>query len=326
MVIAVVGATGLVGNTIIQILHEKGFLENNELVLYASANRDGTQVSHFGKTYVVQELRDDTIRKDADFALFSAGSTVSLEWAKKFAKNGTFVIDNSNAFRRETNVPLVIPEINASDITKKTKIVANPNCSTIALALPLFAISKMSKISKVIVSTYQAVSGAGNQGIKDFKNGTTQKLAHPIKDNLIPHIDIFLKNGFTLEEDKMRFETSKILHNTNILVSATCVRVPVTNCHSESVSVFLETNTPISLVKKALEGQKGVTVLDDTPNNLYPMPSLANGKDEILVGRLRKDMSCPNLFHMFISMDNIRKGAALNAVQIMEYVMQNILK
>ncbi len=324
MIIAIVGATGLVGETLIKILNEKNLIENNELVLYASQKHDGAIVEHFGRQYTVHELKDDTIRKDADFAFFSAGSAVSLEFAKMFAQNGTYVIDNSNAFRRNANVPLVVPEINAGDISRKTKIIANPNCSTIALALPMFAVSKLSKIKRIIVSTYQAVSGAGKKGLFDLENNTSLKFPHTISNNIIPHIDKFLENGYTLEEDKMKFEIKKILHDNNIQLSATCVRVPLNNCHSESVYFELESQIPLRSIKRALNTQPGIIKTDDPQNNIYPMPTLANNKDHVFVGRIRNDEYSENAFHLFITMDNIRKGAALNAVQIMEYVTKSV--
>jgi len=323
MKIAIIGATGLVGQNIIKILNEKNLLHTNEIVLYASSKHDKTVVDLYGKLYTIHELRNDTIEDNIDFALFSAGSSISLKWAKEFIEKGAYVIDNSSAFRRDNNVPLVVPEINASDIQQNTKLIANPNCSTIGLVLPLHAISKISKIKRVIATTFQAVSGAGNSGIDDYMNNYTKKLFWPIKDNLLPHIDSFLDNGYTFEEDKMQFETRKILHDENINISATCVRVPIKNCHSESLTIELHETTQINEICELLRSQKGISLYDNPQTNTYPMPLIANNKDNIFVGRLRKDTSSPASYNMFICFDNIRKGAALNAIQIMEWIINN---
>lgn len=321
MKIAIVGATGLVGRTMLEILSEKNLIENNKIYLYASARSAGKIISVAGHNFVVRELDEDLIEK-VDFALFSAGKVVSKQYAPLFAKMGAYVIDNSSAFRRYKNVPLVVPEINFCDIDEKTRIIANPNCSTIALAIPMFAIGKIAQIKRIIVSTYQAVSGAGQGGLLDLEYGTTNKFPHPIADNLIPHIDKFLPNGYTFEEDKMQFELKKILHDPTIKITTTAVRVPITNSHSESVNIELSQRVSITRIKQTLSNQEGVLVTDNPATNLYPMPKLSNLTDNILVGRIRKDYSLQNSYNIFLCMNNIRKGAALNAVQIMQKLIQ----
>jgi len=325
MKIAIVGATGLVGRTMLEILCEHNLIDDNTILLYASKMSHGKTISIAGKTFVVQELCDEYI-ENVDYALFSAGKNVSKKYAQKFAKLGAVVVDNSSAFRRYKKVPLVVPEINFEDIAEGTKIIANPNCSTIALALPMFAISKLAKIKRIVVSTYQAVSGAGQTALLDLEHGTTNKFCCPIIDNLIPQIDRFLKNGYTFEEDKMQFELKKILHHTSMQITTTAVRVPITNSHSESVNFELSKNVSIRRIKQTLNEQNGVLVTDNPSTNLYPMPKLANLTDDILVGRIRKDYSKANCYNMFLCMNNIRKGAALNAVQIMEKLIQKTQK
>ena len=321
MKIAIIGATGLVGRTMLEILHEQNLCSHNKIYLYAS-KRSAGKVLTLGKTnYVVRELAEDSIEK-VDYALFSAGKAVSKQFAPLFVKQGAIVIDNSCAFRRYKSVPLVVPEINFNDITAGTKIIANPNCSTIALALPMFAISKIAKIKRIVVSTYQAVSGAGQNGLVDLEYGTTNKFPHPITNNLIPHIDKFLPNGYTFEEDKMNFELKKILHDNSLKITTTAVRVPITNSHSESVNIELNKNVSTKSIKEALSQQAGVLVVDNPKTNLYPMPKLSNLTDYILVGRIRKDYSLKHAYNLFLCMNNIRKGAALNAVQIMQKLMR----
>lgn len=324
MNIAIVGATGIVGKHILKILHEKDLIRGNNITLFASAKHNGTKVIAFGEKYIIRELSENNLDSCYDFAFFSAGSAVSKTWAQEFVSRGAFVIDNSNAFRRDNAVPLVVPEINADTISPGTKLISNPNCSTIALALPMYAVSTLSPAKRIVVSTYQAVSGAGTKALEDLEQNTTTKLNHKIQNNLIPHIDVFLDDGYTLEEDKMRFELNKILRSDNIMVSATCVRVPIKNCHSESVNFSLKDNVPIKDLERALKSQKGVTFI--SRQDLYPMPILSDGKDDVFVGRLRSDTTAKNSYNMFISMDNIRKGAALNAVQIMEYIVASTKK
>ena len=298
-------------------------MAKNDFVLYASEKSVGEKIKVGEKIYFVKKLCEENIEK-VDIALFATPKTISQKFAKSFIKKGAFVIDNSNAFRRRKNVPLVVPEINADTITTKTRLISNPNCSTIGLVMTLFALLNISKIKRVVVSTYQAVSGAGSQAIFDLENGTNKKLAHIIKNNLIPHIDVFKKNLYTLEEDKLIFETQKIL-NKKIPLSATAVRVPIKNCHSESVNIEFEKPIRLSTAIKALKGANGITLLDDTENKIYPMPIFADGKDDIFVGRVRRDFSKKNCINLFISFDNIRKGAASNAVQIAMFVAKKFL-
>lgn len=320
MKIAIVGATGLVGREMLKILAEKNLLNNNKIFLYASAKSEGKILQVDDNEFVVHELLPETVEK-VDFALFSAGKNISKQYAKQFAKLGAIVIDNSSAFRRHKNVPLVVPEINFEDILDTTKIIANPNCSTICLALPLFAIEQLAQIERVVVSTYQAVSGAGNLGLLDLENNTNNKFAYKITDNLIPQIDKFLKNGYTFEEDKMIFELKKILHLKDLNITATAVRVPISNCHSESVNFTTHKALKTSTIQNAMIKQQGILLVDNPETNLYPMPKLANMTDDILVGRIRKDYSHKNAYNMFLCMNNLRKGAALNAVQIMEKII-----
>lgn len=324
MKIAIVGATGMVGRKMIEVLEEFNMTKDNDFYLYASKKSAGTKLFVGDKSVKVMELTEQNI-KPVDIALFSAGSSVSQKFAKKFAKKGAYVIDNSSAFRRIKSVPLVVPEINANSITTKTKIIANPNCSTIQLVLPLFALDKACPIKRVVVSTYQAVSGAGINGVLDLQNGTTNKFIYPIKDNLIPQIDVFKTNLYTMEEDKVIFETQKIL-NKKIAITATAVRVPVKNAHSESVNVEFKKRISLEKVKSCLKTTKGITVYDDVQKEKYPMPIIADNTDEIYVGRIRKDNSQKNTYNMFIVADNIRKGAATNAVQIAKYIFKEILK
>jgi len=319
MKIAIIGATGLVGQTMLKILDEHGFTKNNEIILYASEKSSGTILSTETKSYIVRKLAHDTIEKDLTFALFSAGSSVSQLWAKEFIKNGTIVIDNSNAFRRNKNVPLVVPEINANEINLKTKLISNPNCSTILLSLPIHTINKVYKIKRIIVSTYQATSGAGKRGIDDLINNTTNKFPYKIQNNLIPEIGTTLSNGYTLEEDKLSYEIKKIINKSSFTLSATAVRVPIKNCHSESVNIEFYSPININNIIKILSSTKGISC----SNNIsLPMPLLSDGKDEIFVGRVRKDYSTKNAINLFLCGDNIRKGAALNAIEIMEYILK----
>jgi len=318
MKIAIIGATGLVGRTMLNILHEHGFTKNNEIILYASNKSSGSLISIENQTFIVRELSKQNIDKDISFALFSAGSNVSLCFAKEFAKNGSYVIDNSSAFRRKKNIPLIVPEINMDSLCIKNKIIANPNCSTILLSLPLHALHQKYSVKRVIVSTYQAVSGAGKTAIDDLENNTTNKLSYPIQNNLIPQIDKFCDDNYTCEEYKLRFEICKIFSNKNIKVTATAVRVPVKNCHAESINIEFKKKPNINKIKEILSNTPGVKFLDDR----LPMPIVASEKDDIYVGRIRLDKTHKNCINMFLCGDNIRKGAALNAVQIMEEIIQ----
>lgn len=351
MNIAIIGATGLVGREIIKILEEKHLTENNNIFLFASQKSANKKIKINNKTHKVLELNESNFNKvkgKINFALFSAGGEISRTWVKKFSENNAVVIDNSSAFRRDRNVPLIVPEVNGNclidfvdNFVKKTNnqsknvknikknnkkqqflpIIANPNCSTIGLSLPICCFLKSGKIKKIIVSTYQAVSGAGQKGLQDLKNGSTNKFNHTITNNLIPQIDLFINSGYTFEEDKMLFELRKIFNNTTLKISTTCVRVPITNCHSESVYVEFNKEVNIEEIRKNLKNFKGIKLVDDIKNCKYPMPILCDGKNDVLVGRLRRDVISKKAISFFISFDNIRKGASLNAVQIMEKVI-----
>lgn len=324
--IAVVGATGMVGSKFLQVLSERKLPAEN-YYLYASSKSAGKEIEFMGKTHKVLELKSENILdKKIDIALFSAGGDVSKEFAPVFAKHGTLVIDNSSAWRRDVNVPLVVPECNPEDILKHKNIIANPNCSTIQAVVALKPLNDAFKIKRIVYSTYQAVSGAGVRGFNDLKGGICgekpQKFPYPIFGNCLPHIDVFLDNGYTKEEDKMIFETKKILHDDSLKITATCVRVPVYYGHSESINVEFEKPCTVEEVKKVLSSAPGVVVQDDVKNNVYPMPVSAEDKDEVFVGRIRKDDTVPSGINMWVVADNIRKGAATNAVQIAEKAIE----
>lgn len=324
--IAVVGATGMVGRKFLEVLTERQLPAEN-YYLFASAKSAGKQIDFMGKPHTVIELKEENILdKKIDIALFSAGGDVSKEFAPVFAKHGTLVIDNSNAWRRDPNVPLVVPECNANDILWHKNIIANPNCSTIQAVVALKPLHDAFKIKRVIYSTYQAVSGAGVKGFNDLKGGicgeAPQKFPYPIFGNCLPHIDVFLDNGYTREEDKMIFETKKILGDQNLKVTATCVRVPVYYGHSESINIEFEKPCTVEDVKKVLSNAKGVVIQDDPATNLYPMAITAENKDEVFIGRIRKDDTVESGVNLWVVADNIRKGAATNAVQIAEYAIK----
>ncbi len=324
--IAVVGATGMVGNKFLEVLTERQLPAEN-YYLFASAKSAGKEIDFMGKPHKVIELKEENILdKKIDIALFSAGGEVSKQYAPIFAKHGTLVIDNSNAWRRDKSVPLVVPECNAEDIVWHKNIIANPNCSTIQAVVALKPLHDAFKIKRIVYSTYQAVSGAGVKGFNDLKGGICgekpQKFPYPIFGNCLPHIDVFLDNGYTKEEDKMIFETKKILGDDSIKITATCVRVPVYYGHSESVNVEFEKPCTVDEVRKVLENAPGVIVQDDASNNVYPMPITAENNDEVFVGRIRKDDTVPSGVNLWIVADNIRKGAATNAVQIAEKAIE----
>ncbi len=326
MNIAIVGATGKVGGKFLEILQERNIKPDN-LFLFASDNSKGKEIEFFGKKYIVEELCEKNIcEKKIDYALFSVGASLSRQFAPVFLKKGCLVIDNSSAFRREKKVPLVVPEVNEEDLLWHKGIVSNPNCSTILAVLPLKALDDKFGVKRVVFSTYQAVSGAGQKGIEDFEKGMKgekpKKFLHPIFSNLIPHIDDFLENGYTKEEDKMIFETKKILHNDTLKITATTVRVPIFNCHSESINVLLKKPFKMEEIKKTLKEFENVFVEDDPSQNLYPMPINCEGKDGVFVGRIRRDFSVKNGINFFAVNDNLRKGAATNAVQILESVIK----
>ena len=319
---AIVGATGLVGSTFLKVLEEKK-LPIDEYVLLASKKSAGKEVIFMNKKYIVEELTKDTFLNNRfNYALFSAGSEVSLEYAPIAANNGCIVIDNSSAFRMKDNVPLVVPEVNKEMIEKNNGIIANPNCSTIQAVIPLKVLHERYTLKRVIYSTYQAVSGAGIKGIKDLENTSNgnkaTKFIYPIFNNCLPHIDVFLENDYTKEEMKMILETRKILNLPNLNITATCVRVPVKNCHCESINVEFEQEFDILELKQLLNKKDGIVVLDDIKKNIYPLPTFVDGKDEVFVGRIRRDYSVKNGLNFWCVADNIRKGAATNAVQILE--------
>lgn len=324
--IAVVGATGMVGNKFLEVLTERQLPAEN-YYLFASAKSAGKEIDFMGKPHKVIELKEENILdKKIDIALFSAGGEVSKQYAPIFAKHGALVIDNSNAWRRDKSVPLVVPECNAEDIVWHKNIIANPNCSTIQAVVALKPLHDAFKIKRIVYSTYQAVSGAGVKGFNDLKGGICgekpQKFPYPIFGNCLPHIDVFLDNGYTKEEDKMIFETKKILGDDSIKITATCVRVPVYYGHSESVNVEFEKPCTVVEVRKVLENAPGVIVQDDVSNNVYPMPITAENHDEVFVGRIRKDDTVPSGVNLWIVADNIRKGAATNTVQIAEKAIE----
>jgi aspartate-semialdehyde dehydrogenase len=330
MKIAVVGATGVVGRTFIKVLGERAI--SAEYFLFASKNSAGKKMEICGRSETVLELNRENIEKvGADFALFSAGGDVAAQFAPIFANAGTIVIDNSSAFRRVDSVPLVVPECNPEDALKTSgKIIANPNCSTIGAVVALKPLDDLWKIKRVVYTTFQAVSGAGAAGIEDYTAGKDgaepKKFPHKIFNNLIPQIDVFMENGNTKEEEKMIFETRKILHRPGLAVSATCVRVPIENAHSISVNVEFEKTPSVADARAALGKAPGIILADDPAHLVYPMPILANGRDEVFAGRIRIDDSRANTLNLFLCSDNIRKGAATNAVQILELLLKKAAK
>lgn len=323
MKVAVVGATGLVGSKMLQVLAERNF-PVTELIPVASEKSVGKEVEFKGRNYKVISMTD-AIAAKPDVAIFSAGGGTSLEWAPKFAAAGITVIDNSSAWRMDPAKKLVVPELNADVLTKEDKVIANPNCSTIQMVVALYPLHKRYKIKRIIVSTYQSVTGTGVKAVNQLfneRNGVAAERAYkyPIDLNVIPQIDVFLDNGYTKEEMKMVNETRKIMRDDSIRVTATTVRIPVVGGHSESVNVEFENDFDIEEVKDLLSKAPGVVVVDDPSNQLYPMPMDAHEKDEVFVGRLRRDESQPNTLNMWIVSDNLRKGAATNAIQIAEYL------
>lgn len=321
---AIIGATGLVGSTFLKVLEEKN-LNIDEYYLFASKNSKGKKVTFMDKEYTVEELTHDVPTRKFTYALFSAGAAISKEYAKEFVENGTTVIDNSSAFRMEPQVPLIVPEVNFDDING-AKLIANPNCSTIQAMLPLKVLNDKYGIKRVVYSTYQAVSGAGKKGIDDLIQTSygfkESKFPHKIYNNCIPHIDSFEPDGYTKEEHKMINETRKILKLPSLPITATCVRVPVMNSHSESINVELEKDFDIEELKQAFSVSDGIVLLDDTRFNIYPLNAFANDKDEVFVGRIRRDYSVPSGINFWCVADNIRKGAASNAVQILEMLLK----
>lgn len=329
MKIAVVGATGLVGGEILKVLEERNF-PVTELIPVASEKSVGQEVKFKGKSYKVVNV-DTAISMKPAIAIFSAGGSTSLEQAPKFAAAGITVVDNSSAWRMDPTKKLVVPEINASELTKEDKIIANPNCSTIQMVLVLNPLHKKYKIKRVVVSTYQSVTGTGKKAVdqlmderKGVDNGN-KAYAYKIDLNLLPHIDVFLDNGYTKEEMKMVKETNKIMGDDSIKVTATTVRVPVIGGHSESVNIEFENEFEVEEVRNILSKTEGVILKDDVKNLQYPMPIDAHGRDEVFVGRIRRDETQPKTLNMWIVADNLRKGAATNAVQIAQYLVDKKL-
>ena len=328
MKVAVVGATGLVGNVMLKVLAEKNF-PVDELIPVASEKSVGKEIKFNDKVFKVVGL-ETAIGLKPDIALFSAGGDTSAEWAPKFAAVGTTVIDNSSAWRMDKTKKLIIPEINANSLTKSDKIIANPNCSTIQMLMALAPLHNKYKIKRVVVSTYQSITGTGVKAVAQMeneRNGKEGEMAYPypIDKNCLPHCDVFTDNGYTKEEMKLVNETRKILDDESIRLTATAVRVPVVGGHSESVNLEFENDFDLHEVKTLLNSSDGIIVQDDTENNEYPMPIYANNKDEVFVGRIRRDFSNPNSINLWIVADNLRKGAATNAVQIAEYLLKNKL-
>lgn len=328
MNIAVVGVTGMVGQEILRVLEERN-LEISNLIPVASAKSVGSEITFNGKQIKVVSMQD-AIALKPHIALFSAGGSVSLEFAPQFAAVGTTVIDNSSTFRMHTDKKLVVPEINASTLTPEDKIIANPNCSTIQMVMALAPLHKAYGIKRLVISTYQSITGTGVKAVKQLENeyvGATGEMAyhHPIHRNAIPACDVFEDNGYTKEELKLVNETQKILNDSSIGVTATAVRIPVVGGHSEAVNVEFRNDFKVEDVRDLLAATSGVTVQDNPKTNTYPMPLTAQGKDDVFVGRIRRDLSQENTLNMWIVSDNLRKGAATNAVQIAQYLIANNL-
>ncbi len=324
--LAIVGATGLVGRKVIEILEEYK-LPISECGFFATRKSAGTDFFFNGKRCLVKELKENSFDENFDFAIFSAGGEVSKEYAPIAVSKGCIVIDNSSAFRMDPSVPLIVPEVNSEDISKNNGIIANPNCSTIQAVIPLKALDNKYKIKRVIYSTYQAVSGAGQEGVNDLIKGLEgeepKKFPHQIVNNCIPHIDSFLENGYTKEEEKMINETRKILKRPDLKITATTVRVPVINSHSESINVEFENQFDLEELKNLLRNTSGIIVQDDIEKNIYPLATNASEHDEVFVGRIRRDFSVESGINFWCVADNIRKGAASNAVQIVKYLIEN---
>ncbi len=328
MKVAVVGATGMVGEVMLKVLAERNF-PITELILAASERSVGKKLAFKGQEYTLVGLAD-AVAKKPHIAIFSAGGDTSLEWAPKFAEAGTTVIDNSSAWRMDASKKLVVPEINAYELTAADKIIANPNCSTIQLVMVLAPLHKKYKMKRVVISTYQSVSGTGLKAVQQLENeiaGIKGEMAYPypIGRNALPHCDVFLENGYTKEEMKLAREPQKILDDRSFSISATAVRIPTSGGHSESVNVEFLNDFELNEVRRILNETPGVTVQDNPETNTYPMPIYAHDKDEVFVGRIRRDETQRNTLNMWIVADNLRKGAATNAVQIAEYLVANKL-
>ena len=328
MRLAIVGVTGMVGKVMLEVLTERN-ITISKLIPVASEKSIGKTILFKGENLKVIGL-EEAINASPDIALFSAGANTSLEWAPKFAANGVTVIDNSSAWRMKKDIKLVIPEINASQLTSSDKIIANPNCSTIQMVMAIAPLHKAFKIKRLVISTYQSITGTGVKAVKQLENeinGKTVEKAYPyqIHKNALPQCDVFLDNNYTKEEMKLVHETHKILEDFSIGITATAIRIPVIGGHSESVNIEFESNYDIKKIKLILDETNGVKVFDDPKRNLYPMPINVEGKDEVFIGRIRRDESVENGLNLWIVSDNLRKGAATNTVQIAEYLISNKL-
>ncbi len=329
MRVAVVGATGLVGTVMCQLLAERNF-PITEFYPVASARSAGKKLTFKGKEYTII-TNEDAVKIKPDIAIFSAGGSISLEWAPKYAEAGTTVIDNSSAWRMDKTKRLVVPEINANVLTKEDKIIANPNCSTIQMVLALAPLHEAYGIQRLVISTYQSITGTGVKAVRQYEQeaageeNVERAYPHPIYGNAIPHCDVFYDNGYTKEELKLVNETQKILNDDSLRITATAVRIPTTGGHSESINVTFAKDFEEGQVRQLLSDTPGVVVMDDVKNNVYPMPLLSHGKDDVFVGRIRRDHSADNSLNMWVVSDNLRKGAATNAIQIAEYLLKNDL-
>jgi len=323
--VALVGATGLVGRTALKVFEEKK-LPVKEYVLFASAKSAGKKVKFLNKEYTIQLLDEHSFDDHFDYAIFCAGGEVSKNYARIAVSKGTIVIDNSSYYRMDKDVPLVVPEVNKEDIYTNNGIIANPNCSTIQAVVALKPLDDKYKIKRIVYSTYQAVSGAGQKGVDDYNNTqkglNPSKFPHPIYNNCLPHIDVFQENGYTKEEMKMINETQKILHNNKLKITATTVRVPVLNSHSESINIEFKNDFDLEELKELLRKSPGIILEDDVNNNVYPLATKASGTDEVYVGRIRRDYSVKYGVNIWVVADNIRKGAASNAIQILEELIK----
>lgn len=325
MKVAVVGATGMVGQVMLKVLEERNF-PITELIPVASERSVGKKIKYKDKEFTVQSMQD-AVNANCDLALFSAGGGTSKEWAPRFAEVGCTVVDNSSAWRMDPEKALIVPEINADVLDAESKIIANPNCSTIQMVLALAPLHKKYKILRLVISTYQSVSGTGKAAVDQMmkeRSGEEAEMVYPhrIDMNCLPHIDVFYENGYTREEMKMVNETRKILRDDDIAITATCVRIPVKGGHSESVNITFENDFDIDEAKALMAAMPGVAIIDEPQENAYPMPLDAEGKDEVFVGRIRRDESAENSLNLWIVSDNLRKGAATNAVQISEHLVE----
>ena len=328
--LAIVGATGVVGQMVLKVLEEKK-IPISEYILFASSKSAGKKIHFMNKEYTVQELTEHSFDEHIDFAIFSAGGETSKKYSPIAKEKGCIVIDNSNAFRMDKDVPLIVPEVNPEEIKNHNNIIANPNCSTIQAVVALKPLDDKYSIKRIVYSTYQAVSGAGSKGIHDLENGiinyltkenyTLEKFNYPIFNNCIPHIDVFLENGYTKEEQKMINETRKILNKPDLKVTATTVRVPVFNSHSESINIEFEKDFDLAELKQTLKDSPSIKIIDDISNNKYPLATDVTSHDEVYVGRIRRDYSVISGVNLWVVSDNIRKGAATNAVQILEHLI-----